>query len=419
LVTDIETFSKHQRACINYSTKKIKETELQIYPSDFLFEDEILNQSFSIGKWKELSTLYHNDKSEVPFDLLSASFYLVSRYEEYLNFKEDEFGRYGHENSIAYKENFLQKPLINQWLAELRFMLEEKFPNLEFKKKEFTFLPTYDIDIAYSYRHKGFWRGLGGGFIDLFSGKIGALFHRTFSVLRLAKDPYDTFSFLDKLHNKNKLSPIYFFLVGAPGKLDKNLSIKSLAMEKLISTTAEKYDIGLHPSFQSNEHAEMIVEERKNLRLVAEKKIKKSRQHYIKFTLPETYENLIQLGFESEYSMGYGSTNGFRASTCTPFLWYNLSKEEATRLRVFPFCFMECNSKFEQNQTVEETKEEISNYIQRIRKVNGTFISIWHNFSLGSERQWKGWRKLYEFQIEQCRLEDKGLLEKVKNFFSK
>ena len=49
------------------------------------------------------------------FDFFAASFYLVSRYEEYLPHLKDSYNRYKAEESIAYKYGFLEKPIINIW----------------------------------------------------------------------------------------------------------------------------------------------------------------------------------------------------------------------------------------------------------------------------------------------------------------
>ena len=93
--------------------------------------------------------------------------------------------------------------------------------------------------------------------------------------------------------------------------------------------------------------------------------------------------------------MGYGSINGFRASVASPFYWYDLEKEEATYLLLYPFCYMEANSFFEQKITPQQALEEMRHYYQQVKKVNGTFISIWHNTFLGTDERFKGWRDVY------------------------
>jgi hypothetical protein len=111
--------------------------------------------------------------------------------------------------------------------------------------------------------------------------------------------------------------------------------------------------------------------------------------------LPQTFQYLIKAGIKEDFSMGYGTINGFRASVASPFYWYDLEKEETTYLLLHPFCYMEANSFFEQKFSPAQALEEMRYYFQQVKKVNGTFISIWHNSFLGTDERFKGWREVY------------------------
>jgi hypothetical protein len=128
----------------------------------------------------------------------------LSRYEEYLPYEKDEYGRYPASQSIAFRENFLNSPLINIWLFHFGQALINHFPGLQLRKSNFRFLPTYDIDIAFSYKHKGWFRNL-GGFI-----KSPSL-ERIIVLLGLSPDPFDSYQWLDELHQTQSLEPLYFF----------------------------------------------------------------------------------------------------------------------------------------------------------------------------------------------------------------
>jgi hypothetical protein len=103
--------------------------------------------------------------------------------------------------------------------------------------------------------------------------------------------------------------------------------------------------------------------------------------------------------------MGYGSINGFRASIASPFYWYDLEKESTTELKIYPFCFMDANSFFEQKQTTEQAFDEMTRYYQSIKSVNGTMITIWHNTFLGTAELFTGWREVYEKFIKHMKAE--------------
>ena len=73
-----------------------------------------------------------------------------------------------------------------------------------------------------------------------------------------------------------------------------------------------------------------MKKEKNRLEGITNMQTKRSRQHYLRFSLPETYQQLIDLEIEEDYSMGYASHVGFRASTCTPFYFYDLDFEIQT-----------------------------------------------------------------------------------------
>jgi len=394
LTTDEENFSIHTGAKINYSHVDFPSV-LQIKPHLLLFEKGITEQDIKFVDKGEKCRFFVTSQNAQDFDIFAAVFYLLSRYEEYLPHAKDMYGRYAHENSLAYKSGFLHLPLINIWIESFKQKLKIHFSDLVFKPTSFSFLPTYDIDIAWSYKEKGLLRNV-GGFIK------SPTLERVAVLLKGKKDPYDSYEFLHKLHQKYNLNPLYFFLTAKKNSLyDKNILPQNKAMQKLIKTHADKYSIGIHPSWQSYNNDELLMEEKNILESISGLKINTSRQHYIKLTLPETYQSLIRIGIANDYSMGYGSINGFRASTASPFYWYDLTAEKITSLRIHPFCFMDANCFYEQKLTVEESCIELMNFYQSCKKVNAPFITIFHNNFLGTGKMFNGWKDLYVKFISQ------------------
>jgi hypothetical protein len=277
-------------------------------------------------------------EGDFPFDIFAASFYLLSRYEEYLPYQKDEYGRYAHENSLAFKEDFLNTPLVNIWIQEFRKTLKQKFPNLNFQLSTFNFQPTYDIDEAFAFKNKGLMK-TAGGIVKSVVKREWAIANERIKVFRdKVGDPYDAYEWMDKLHEKNNLKPIYFFHVAVKrGKYDKNILPFHPAMQQLIKQHAEKYSIGIHPSWASGDKEGLLGEEIKTLESASGKRITCSRQHYIRFSLPHTFRRLIAKGITDDHSMGYGSINGFRASIASSFYWYDLKKEQQTDLLLHPF----------------------------------------------------------------------------------
>ena len=394
ITIDSESFRNHAGAKINYSNSRMEDV-YTIQSQSLLFEHDIKEQTINCVDLNNYKAFFKTSDSDFPFDIFAAIFYLLSRYEEYLPHEKDMYGRFAHENSISFKEGFLNKPVINIWLTDFSSSLKKIFPALTFKTKTFNFLPTYDIDIAYSFKHKGFIRNL-GGFI-----KSPSL-ERLAVLAGLKKDPFDSFDFMDKLHTEFNLNPVYFFLVATSGSLyDKNISPYSNAMWQLIKRHAKKYRSGLHPSWRSNNNFSILLKEKKILETAGKMEVNISRQHYIKMSMPQTYQELIKAGIEADYSMGYGSINGFRASVASTFYWYDLTTEKTTSLQLYPFCYMDANSFYEQNLDAGQALEELQYYLNECKKVNGFFISIFHNNFLGTDKQFTGWKEMYTKFISQ------------------
>jgi hypothetical protein len=402
ITSDKAEFIRYPLARLNYSEIAFSEDEFFIRSTSLLFESEIITREiecFDLNYHKA----FFETTGDLPFDIFAASFYLLSRYEEYLPHRKDEYGRYAHTESLAYREGFLNIPLVNIWLQEFKRALSAKFPALVFRYPSFKFIPTYDIDIAWSYLHKGWKRNLAGFLRSALRGEWSRITER-FQVLRNGRqDPFDAYEWLDSLHLYCRMKAYYFFLVaGRQRGVDKNISPGVAEFQALTSYHASgAYRVGVHPSWQSGDEETLLKEEIGWMECMTEQKITRSRQHYIRFTLPDTYRSLIKYGIDQDFSMGYGSINGFRASVASSFYWYDLVEEKTTGLRIFPFCFMDANAFYEQNYTAGEAMNELMHYYRMVRKVNGLMVTIWHNSFLGSDPLYAGWREVYEVFLKE------------------
>lgn len=387
---------------INYSESGIATKELRIHPHPLLQERGVVVQQLSINRWKHSTILFYNQPgAKIPFDVFAAGFYLLSRYEEYLPHVTDHHGRYKHEQSVAAQFSFLQEPVVDQWIFQLRKIIEQFF-DLKLPVKQFSFKPTYDIDIAWKYLHKGQQRQWGGVAKDFLTLKWPEITRRFQVLMGKRQDPFDSFDWLDKVHFEYNLQPIYFMLLGQESaEFDKNAHPRLPEMQQLMQKLASQYSVGIHPSYQSHTGLNVLQSEIKLLSSCIKQEIVHSRQHYIKFSLPKTYERLITAGIQHDYSMGYATLNGFRAGTSNDFLWYDLKEEMVTHLRIHPFVFMDATSIFYAKHTTAEAWMEWERLWHAVKKVDGTFISIWHNYILGTDKAYKGWPALYLKCLEQ------------------
>lgn len=398
ITTHKQSFNKFEEIKLNYTDEQIGTDELRIPNCDLLNQTGVQPFKIDVFEYKSNKAFFRSSSQnddEYAFDIFSAIFYLLSRYEEYLPHDKDEYGRYSHINSLAFKNNFLKLPLINIWVKDFTEWIKNKKKNFQPQESYFKFHPTYDIDIAYSYLNKGFVRNAFGSIQSVLALNGESLAQRFKVLSRVADDPFDNFDWLHDFHERYSLTPFYFFLVASKnGLYDKNILPEKKAMQQLISKHAEKYKVGLHPSWQSGDDLSLLRREKETLEKLSQTEISKSRYHYIHFNLPGGYSRLIDTGITDEYSMGYGDINGFRASVAYSFFWYDLEKEVPTKLRIHPYCYMDSTAIYNEKLSVDEAYNEMLYFFNTCKKFHGTCITIFHNHLLGSDKM--EWRQVYE-----------------------
>ena len=109
--------------------------------------------------------------------------------------------------------------------------------------------------------------------------------------------------------------------------------------------------------------------------------------------LPTSYRQLLDLEINEDFSMGYVNEIGFRAGTCTPFLFYDLDYEVKTPLLVKSFSLMDFS--LLKIQSFLDKKETLERLIDQVKKVNGTFVPVFHNYSFSDEERWRDFKELF------------------------
>lgn len=393
--TKVEEFVAHNDLKLSY-TKQPLGNEFFIRSVDLLFEQGINDVEINITIWEDVECFFQSKQNaSIPFDVFAASFYLLSRYEEYLPQVKDMYERFPAQESLAYKSGFLHKPLIDIWAYKFRLLLHEKFPEYRFKLRKFNFISTIDVDVAFSYKHKGFVRNTGGFFRDLFNFKLLEVWNRVMVILGINRDPFDTFDELLNFKKTYGIKTLFFFMVSDYTTFDKNISFRNSRYVSLIKSIADYAEVGLHASYFTMTNEVKLKREKQRLENIVNRTIERSRQHYLRIDLPETYQNLINLEVKQDYTMGYASHYGFRAGTCTPFYFYDLDYEIQTPLKVFPFAVMDVTLRDYLQLNNKSAYEVIMQLADEVKKVEGTFITLFHNETLSNRGKWRRWKKLY------------------------
>lgn len=401
LTTDMAMFRDFDGLKMSYGPNPVWD-EPYVKSVELLFERDIYEQELKPFDFMEIKGFFpvYNNRSLMPFDVFAAIFYLITRYEEYLPQVRDQYGRFMPESSCLYQEGILAKPVVDLWVMELakRLQLDGMV-----KKRTYSFQPTYDIDAAWAYLHKGFFRTTGAYVRDLFSGDWDEIRNRNRVIFKHQRDPFDSFDFQFQLQEEFHLKPIYFIHCGDYDTNDKSISVRKKAFRTLIKQIGDYADVGIHPSFSSYLNSERLQKEVERLSSILNRDVTKSRQHFLRMTLPRSYQRLIELDIRDDYTMGYASQVGFRAGTASTFRFFDLESDTPTSLHVHPFAVMDGTLKDYLNVSISESYNIITNVVDEVRKVNGTFIFLTHNETLGGEKRWMGWPELYRKILENCR----------------
>jgi len=396
--TTIEDFIAHDSLKMSYTRQPLG-NEIFVRAHELLFEQGLNDWEIKVGDWEETKCFFaNNDQSALPYDIFAASFYLISRYEEYLPHVKDEFGRFTAKESLGFKHQFLEQPVVDIWAYKFLKLLQQQFPDYNYPKRSYKITPVIDVPMAYDYRYKGIMRTVGGTFKDLFSLKFKEVYTRYMVILGLKNDPFDTFKYIVNRQKNTKHKFMFFFLVADFSTYDKNNSTQKSGFVSLIKQVGDYCGVGLKSSFFAIDDKPTLKKEKERLERIINQDIPAARQSYSKLNLPESYRNLTELEILEDFTMGYINHVGFRAGTCTPFFFYDLDYEIQTPLRINTYHVMDYA--LLKHYSLLDKKMILNRIINEVKKVNGEFIPVFHNYTFGNSERWKGYKELFNIIIE-------------------
>lgn len=383
---------------INYSSK-VFQNALQIMPAGLLSGKAIEKEKPEPSFQKEMIYLFSSSNKtthEFHFDVFSAVFYCISRYEEWQEHSKDQHGRFEAAQSLFFKNNFHQKPVLEIWINELREKLNSLFPWKPLFARDFNVMSTIDVDNLFAYRAKGFVRTAGACVKDILKGDIKNLKERV-SVLRGKKsDPFDIYENVSDFCFEQKIPLIYFFLYRTGTTYDRTVNPDSPTFTEVFETVSKNYAaIGIHPSYDASVQPEILQSEVKLISSKSNKTISFSRQHFLRFNIRSTPNELLMNGIEVDFSMGFASEQGLRAGTTLPFYYYDFAREKSSDLLFVPFCTMDGVYTIYKNISSEQALDAMLNLAKEIQAAGGNFISVFHERSF-SDHLYPGFGTLYK-----------------------
>jgi hypothetical protein len=280
----------------------------------------------------------------------------------------DKFGR----ETSCISENKL-KPTFSQKLIEKGFSPE--YPN----NKKFAICISHDIDHLYHFpnQNKNYIGGLRNVFELLkheFKSKVN---NDNYINLRARKKAFSIENLIN-IHEQYDIRSTYYFLSLLPHEQDFNYhpsEIKDI-FELLNSKNNE---IGLHGGHQAYLSSEKIYSEKKLLEDATQLKIKGYRNHYLKFSNPNTWNYLNENGFLYDSTYGNFDHIGFKGGNAYPFkpLWTNQSRDK--QIVELPLAIMDGTLFKYMHLDTDKALSLVNKLMIETINVSGVLTLLWHN----------------------------------------
>jgi hypothetical protein len=322
-------------------------------------------------------------------DVLGKAFWWVTEYEKQSDPRYDAHGRYAETDYPSYQAGWHRQPLLHLWSEQLWQQIQGAGYPAPRKKSFFQTQITFDLDHPWKYRHKGLLVS-GGGLLKRLARRQWGELKNQLRVLSGAPDPYDTFGQIFSLcppaHTR------LFCLIDRNSPQDTRFTYRNAAQQRLIRKLAERgYGLGIHPSYTSFQDAHRIGHEVKQLAQLSGQTITHSRQHFLRYRLPDTFRHLIDAGIRHDHSLALYSDLGFRTGMAVPYPWFDLAANRSTDLSLHPTHLMDRSLQRYQACTPEEAVERFRRLLQQVQAVGGRLELLFHNDALSEADDWEGW----------------------------
>ena len=331
-------------------------------------------------------------------DPLAGMFRLLSLYGEYGTAARDAHGRVPADSQAWVREGFANVPLADRLAGALAQTLWHSTGRAgEPAWVEVPTRATSDLDAPTAFRARPAtkrWTGLARGVLsDIRRGDV--------SVVRWAKwaagarDPFDTFAFMADALARRGLEQDVFTLVGYGTRRDPGYGFGDSRWHPLWTAVAKTGRLGLHPSYDTSTHPELVDREKRMLERALDRPVTITRQHFLRLRVPSTLRALAELGFREEHSLMWAERAGFRTGSARAFPWYDLGRERETQLLLVPPHAMDVTARYREDHTPASALAQWSALAREARASGAGSRVIWHNSNLGDYAGWWPWRAAY------------------------
>lgn len=329
-------------------------------------------------------------------DIFASSFFMLTRWEEIVIEEKDKHNRFPCELSLAQKNNFHHRPIVNEYVEMLWNMLQKLGCSQKRKQRNFEIIPTHDIDFLFKFNSpKDLIKAVAG---DLIKRKSIKLAFKTFSDYFKVKsgkikDPYDTFDYFMNISEANNVKSNFYFIAGHKNEPDVRYNFCKTETKKIIENIISRgHKVGIHGGYSSFDNEKQFEKEVNRFKKF-EVDVVQGRQHYLRFENPKTWRIWNERGMKYDSTIGYTNDSGFRAGVCYEYPVFDVIQRKKLNLIERPLIFMETVSKQKYHQKENFIKHCLS-LKKTVKKYNGQFVFLWHNSNLNNY-YWEEFKNVY------------------------
>lgn len=395
---DAEAFRSATGPRLNYGTQRF-EGAFHIPWSGAI--EELPKQDPTVSLHGDARSMFLVNGEE---DLFAGIFFLLSLWDEMRCKERDGHGRVPSAALFTVRSGIADRPWIDEKVMALGAALERMWPGELQCTVRYSNCVTVDMDNILRYGGRPFTRAIGASVNDLLRGEWSAVVERWKVRGGVLPDPFTRVLECVAAHRDKVQRAIFFFLMQGDRAFDHAAGHEHEAVRQVIRRAGEIGVVGLHPSYGSSQEPTTAEKERTTLMRINGKAINHTRQHFLRWRLPETVQELSSAGYYEEHTLGFTDRAGFRVGTSSPFPWYDLEREEETRLMLHPFAVMDSALIEQQRMAPDEVVRTMNAMSDLVRAVNGQFVSVWHDRYLSGHREFAPWPAVFERVMEHARL---------------
>jgi len=355
------------------------------------------------GKKNDLPIKRHADGTVTFYvDIISTTLFMLTRWEEIVISKRDQHQRFPATSSVAYKQGFLDRPIVDEYALVLQAWLKVLMPNWPPEKYHFTVKISHDIDYVRSLNKPlSILRSIKTELAQKNPYKIKQLLQ---GVLHPEKDPfYLSINQLANISEQTGFRSAFYFMTANPSRFDSGYDLSTPFIYRCIKDLMKRgHEIGFHAGYNTFNNPNLFAKEKERLQEILRIKEFGGRQHYLRFQVPSTWYIWEKEQMKYDSTLGYADYEGFRAGTCHPFPPFDLKQNRIINLHEVPLIAMDGTLKSYRKLSPLEAKKRILLLAQRCKRVHGTFTLLWHNTSLVGN--WQSWAKIYPEIINELSL---------------